>query len=250
MKKSIISTLFILTFLIIAFAGGKDKETFKEKVEKNKEVKVFFNLRDEIIDIDDERKLQSINSSSHTHIKTPMPEEFASAEIKDKVIKLLNEGLQVSAFVEGDIETLSKTKNGKYFYRDLSKLPDGFIAIVDIAGEYTRSGIYIPGNVNNGYKPILEVTNYMQIKSNLFFYEVNAGKVKKYGDMFLKSGVLLGYARTATKKTSKLENLEYMEANFPALPLLEEYTRKMFADTENFAKRKLKRHNKVVAKRK
>ncbi|PCJ28123.1 MAG: hypothetical protein COA97_02275 [Flavobacteriales bacterium] len=246
MRKSIISALAILLMTTAAFAG-KDKITLKEKVEQSKTVKVFFNVKSDIVDAEDERKLQLIDKSKHTSIKTAMPNEFASKEIKDQVIKTLNEGLQVgSAFVEGDISTLPESSKKATKYRDFSKLEDGLYAMVYITGEYTR---FLQRKEVEG-KTVFESSNRMEISSQIFFYEVIAGKVKKYGDMLMKSGVLLGHANTATKKTDKLESLSYMESNFPALPLLDEFKKTMFEYTTSFAKRKLKKHNKVVSKRK
>ncbi len=62
MRKSIISALAIVLVATSAFAG-KDKSTLKEKVEKSKTVKVFFNVG-EIIDQDNENKLKQTNPNA------------------------------------------------------------------------------------------------------------------------------------------------------------------------------------------
>ncbi|NQX97086.1 MAG: hypothetical protein HRT73_04285 [Flavobacteriales bacterium] len=245
MKKSIISALTILLMTTGAYAG-KDKTTLKEKIEKSKTVKVFFSVRD-IVDAEHERKLQQLKPKAKTDIRTNMPEAFSGTKIKKNVIKVLNDGLKVGeAFVEGDISSLPVSDKKNTSYRDLSKLPDGFYAIIDIYGEYTR----FLERKEVGGKTVFEATNRMAIKSHLFFYEVIGGKVKKYGSMLMKSGVLLGHASSALIKTDKLENLEYMEINFPATELLEGFIKTMTEYTVDFAARKLKKHNKVVSKRK
>jgi len=238
MKKSIISALAILLISTSAFAG-KDKSTLKEKVEKSKTVKVFFNVND-ILDQEHENKLQQANPKAKTDIRTTMPEAFYSAEIKKNVIKTLNDGLQVgSAFVEGDIAELPASSKKNTNYRDLSKLPDGFYAMVNVTGRYERFVSMSDGVVSNS----------MKIETNLFFYEVVGGKVKK-AKVNMGMGAFLGRANTETIKTDKLESIEYMEINFPASPLLVEYTRTMKENTTDVAARLLKKHNKVVSKRK
>lgn len=246
MKKPIITTLIIVLLSAIAYAGGDDKLTLKEKVEQAKEVKVFFDVRD-IVDQAAERKLQLLNPDAKTDIRTKMPEGFYDSEIKLNVLKFLNEGLNVgSAFVEADISVLPQVNNSKFQYRDLSKLPDGLYAIITIEGEYSR--FLETKQVEN--KMVEVATNGMEITSHIYFYEVIAGEVSKYGDMMMKSGVLLGNAKSAIVKSGKLENLEYMEANFPALPLLAEFKATMYRFTQDFAARQLKKHEKEIAKRK
>ena len=228
------------------FAGGDDKLTLKEKIEQNKEVKVFFTVRD-ILDENDERLLRASNPNAKTTIRTPMPAEFTSSEIKSSLLTRLNEGLQTgNALVEGDLSTLPESSSSKTHYRDLSKLADGFYAIVYIEGEYKRTieKKTVDGNV------VLDVSNKMEIRSHLFFYEVISGEAKKYGDMFMKSGVLLGNASSSTVKSAKLENLDYMEKTFPALSLFDEYKSSMRRFAEEFATKQLNKHNKAVSKRK
>jgi len=238
MRKSIISALAIVLVATSAFAG-KDKSTLKEKVEKSKTVKVFFNVND-ILDQDHENKLQQANPKAKTEIRTTMPKAFYSAEVKNNVIKTLNDGLQVgSAFVEGDVSELPLSSKKNTNFRDLSKLPDGLYAMVNVTGRYTRFVSMSDGVVSNS----------MKIEANLFFYEVTGGKVKKI-KVNMGMGAFLGRANTETIKTDKLESIEYMEINFPASPLLAEYTRTMNENLLSVTKRLLKKHDKAVAKRK
>jgi hypothetical protein len=250
MKRMVSSVLLILLISTGVYAG-KDKTTLKEKVEKNKPVKIFFSVR-EIIDQDDEDKLKQTNPKAKTDIRTVMPEAYYSSEIKSQVVKSLNDGMQVgSAFVEGNISTLPASSNKKTNFRDLSKLPDGFYAIIDIAGEYRRVGKTVPGNQENGYKPILEkVTNRLEIKAQLFFYEIADGKIKKYGDMLMKTGVLLATCGAAGKETKEYKSAKELESVYPTLSYLDMYKKTMLEYTNDFAARKLKKHNKVVSKRK
>lgn len=238
--------LAALAIGLTSFVGGDDEKlTFKELVEQSKPVKVFFTVR-EIVDENDERLLRAGNSKAKTPVRSAMPSEFFSADVKAGLIKQLNEGLQVGgAFVEGDIASLPESDNSKTQNRDLSKLPDGFYAIVDIGGEYTRSmqKRTVEGNL------VLEVLNFMEIKSHVCFYTIKGGEADKYGDMFSKS-TLLGNARSKTIKSDKIENLEYMEKTFPALSLLPEYKETMDKFARDFAGKQLKKHDKVVAKRK
>lgn len=244
MKTKLI--LIALALSSFSFTGGDDKLTLKEIVEQNKEVKVFFNLRD-IKDENDERMQQAANPNAKTALKTAMPADYAGSELKKEVLKILNEGLQVgNAFVEGDLSTLPESNNRKYHYRDLSKLPDGFYAIIDIDGEYTRTIL----KKDADGKTILEVSNWMEISSHLHFYSLAGGEATKYGGMFSKSGTLLGNARSATVKSTQLENLEYLEKTFPALSLLDEYKKTMYRFTKDFADKQLEKHNKSVSKRK
>lgn len=235
-----------LTLCLLSFSGGDDEKlTFKELVEQKKPVKVFFSVRD-IIDEYDEKLLKTGNPNAKTPVRTSMPPEFYSAEIKAGLIKQLNEGLQVAdVFVEGDISSLPESNNSKTQYRDLSKLPDGFYGLVDIEGEYTRTmqKRTVEGN------QVIEVLNFMEIKSHLSFYMVKGGEVDKYGDMLSKS-TLLGNARSKTVNSDKIENLEYMEKTFPALSLLSEYKETMDRFLKDFTDKQMKKHNKAVAKRK
>ena len=241
MKKAIIRT-FLLFGIVISFALSKDKITFKEKIESYKEVKVFFTLKDEIVDDAEDKKLQLLQPPQKTAIRTPTPTEFASTDIQEKVVSLLNEGLEINTFVIGDASILPKTDDYKYNYRDLSKIPDGFYAIVEIEGEYTRflEQVEVDG------KTAFKATNRMGIKSHLIFYEISSGKIKAY---LSKMGALLGHADAASTETDKLESLDYMEATFPALPLLDAYKKTMFEYVDDFAKKQLKKHNKTVSKR-
>ncbi|WP_317898719.1 hypothetical protein [Aurantibacillus circumpalustris] len=238
--------LLALAFCAKTFAGDGDKLTLKEKIEQNKVVKVFFTVRD-IIDENDERLLRASNPNAKTSIRTTMPSEYSNSEIKNSLMKTLNDGLQVgNAFVEGDIAELPESANSKTHFRDLSKLADGFYAIVYIQGEYNRTIVKntVAGNV------VLDVSNKMEIRSHLFFYEVVNSDVKKYGDMFMRSGVLLGNANSITVKSTQLENIDYMEKVFPALSLLDEYKSSMQRFASDFASKQLSKHDKAVSKRK
>ncbi len=250
MKKVSLSLVLIVIFCTVAFAG-KDKSTLKEKIENTKEVKVFFSVR-EIIDQEDENKLKQANPKAKTDIRTIMPEAYYSSEIKSQVINNLNDGLQLSgALVEGDVSNIPISDDKKTNYRDLTKLPDGFYLIVDIAGEYQRNGKTIPGNQTNGYKPILEkVTNRVEIKAQLFFYEIKDGKINKYGDMLMKTGVLLATCGGVGAETKDYVSAKELEGIYPPLSFIETYKKTLLEYTTDFAARKLKKHNKVVAKRK
>ena len=243
MKTRIKRVLAIAGIALISFAGGKDKITFKEKVESYDEVKVFFTLKEEIIDRSDENKLQQLSPPQKTKIRTSMPLEFAGPDIQEKVVSILNEGMQVNRFVLGDASILPKNEDSKYNYHDLSKLPDGFYAIVEINGVYTR---FLDRKEVDG-KSVFKASNRMGITSHLIFYEISGGKIKAY---LSKMGALMGHADATGTETTKLENLEYMESHFPALPLLDAYKSTMFEYMSDFAKRQLKKHNKAVAKRK
>ena len=170
MKKSITSTLIIILFSAIAYAGGKDDLTLKEKIENSKEVKLFFNVRTDIIDEADESKLRLTNPDAKTKVRTPLPISFYSKELKDEVIKILNTGIDVgNAFVEADASTLNATLEKNYCYKDLSGLSDGFYAMVYITGTYTR--FFQPSVKEVNGKMVDESTNRMEITSHLFFYE-------------------------------------------------------------------------------
>ncbi|MBL7932348.1 MAG: hypothetical protein JNL60_10620 [Bacteroidia bacterium] len=240
------SILAAIALGLTSFIGGDDEKlTFKEIVETNKPVKVFFSVG-EIIDENDEKRLRVGDPKAKTAVRTAMPPEFYSADIKSGVIKQLNDGLQVGdAFVEGDIASLPESTNSKTQNRDLSKLPDGFYAILDIGGEYTRSmqKRTVEGNL------VLEVLNFMEIKSRISFYNVKGGDAEKYGDAFSKS-TLLGNARSKTVNSDKIENLEFMEKTFPALSLLPEYKQTMERFLNDFTEKQMKKHNKAISKRK
>jgi len=244
MKKKLAAIAMALG--VLSFMSGDDeKMTFKELIEQNKPVKLFFSVR-EIIDEYDDRLLRTGNPQAKTPVRTAMPAEFYSNDIKAGVIKQLNDGLQVDgAIVEGDILSIPESGNSKTQNRDLSKLPDGFYAILDIEGEYTRSmqKRTVEGNL------VLEVLNFMEIKSHLCFYTLKGGEAEKYGDMFSKS-TLLGNARSKTIKSEKIENLEYMEKTFPALSLLPEYKETMDRLLREFTEKQMKKHLKAVSKRK
>lgn len=245
MKKLFLQTFALLLFAAKAYAGGDDKLTLKEKVEQSKEVKVFYCVR-EITDENDERLLKASNPEAKTLIHTAMPAEYAGKDIKDSILNILNRILEVGkTFVEGDASSLPESKNRKTQYKDLSKLPDGFYVLMDVSGEYTRT---IQKKVVDG-NTLLEVLNSMEITSHLHFYEVVKSEIEPYGDMFMRSGVLLGNAKTPVIKSERLENLDYMEKTFPALSLLKEYKESMYRLTNNFAEKQLKKHNKAVSKR-
>ena len=56
-------------------------------------------------------------------------------------------------------------------------------------------------------------------------------------------------ASSAATKLPNLEGLAYLEKNFPALSLLDTFTKTIKEYSGDFAARKLKKHNKVVSKR-
>jgi hypothetical protein len=250
MKKVSLSIMLLAMIISSAFAGDKEEKlTLKEKIENSKEVKLFFNVRTDIIDEADENKLKLTNPDAKTKIRTPLPVSFYSEEIKNEVIKILNTGLGVgNAFVEADASSLNATLERNHCYKDMSGLPDGFYAMVYITGTYTRFEDQTAKEVDG--KMVHESSNRMEIDSRLFFYEVEAGKVKKYGDVLMKSGILLGHASAQMIKTYKVEDLEFMETNFPAEPLLDGYKRTMYQFTKDFTERTMKKHEKALAKRK
>jgi len=246
MKKPILLFLSIALVSATVLSGGDEKLTFKEKVEQSKQVKVFFNLR-EIVDEYDENLLKAGNPDALTPVRTSIPADFAGNQIKDSVLNILNRGLEVgAAFVEGDITALPPSKNKKTQFRDLSGLPDGFYAIVDIFGEYKRT---IQKKVVDG-NTTLEAFHSMELKSKMYFYDVSKGEAERYGDMSIKSGVLLGNTSSRVVKSDKLENKEYMEMQFPPIMLYEEYKKTTYRFATSFAENQLKKHSKAVSKRK
>lgn len=237
MKKIGVSVLLLLICTITVFAGGKDKLTLKEKIEKTGEVKVFFSVRD-IYDKQDETKLQSSNMSAKTPIRTEMPAAFYSEEIQKGVLDNLNKGFEVGSFVKGEAAALVKSNNKKTEYIDFSKMPDGLVAIVDLSGIYTRT---FAGGMN--------YTHRMEIQANLFFFEVTGGVAKKI-KVNMGMGAFLGRATSKSKESDKMEELAFLETNFPPSDIYDEYVRTMGVNTQDFAARMLKKHNKVVSKRK
>lgn len=238
MKKVSLSIVLISMILTTAFAG-KDKLTFKEKIENSNEVKVYFNVT-EIIDRESDKKIKLTNPKGQTDIRTMMPNEFSSDDIKNNVITTLNTEMQVSAFKLGDVSELGTSSDKQTQFLDLTKLPDGIIAIVQVEGTYTRFVDMAKGG---------EVSNNLEIKTALFFYEIKGGVAKKI-KVNMGMGANLGSSKTVSITTPKLEGLDYLETNFPALPLLENYTNTMKEYTGDFAKRMLKKHNKAISKRK
>ena len=79
----------------VVFTGSKDKTTFKEDIENSKKVQVYFNVT-EIIDRESDRKIKQTNPKGQTDIRTTMPNEFSSINIKNNVITTLNTKMQVS----------------------------------------------------------------------------------------------------------------------------------------------------------
>jgi len=238
MKKVNLSIVLILSFSVTAIAG-KVKTTFKEKIENAKQVKVYFNVT-EIVDRESDRKMKQTDPNSSTDIRTTFPPEFSAAEIKNNVISTLNSEMQVDAFKLGEISELGTSTNKQTKYLDLTKLPDGIVAIVQVEGDYTRFVDMAKGG---------EVSNSMGIRANLFFYEIKGGVAKKI-KVNMGMGANLGTTKTATIKTPKLEGLAYLEANFPVLPQVEQYTETMKQYASDFAKRMLKKHLKAISKRK
>ncbi|MCB0402528.1 MAG: hypothetical protein KDD41_10625 [Flavobacteriales bacterium] len=238
MKKINASLLLLFALTLTAYAGGKEKETLKEQVEKNKPVQVIFSLG-EIVDEDDEKRLKATDPKAKTAIRTAIPDDFVSDGIRQKVVQLLNDGMQVgSAFVEGDATTLPVSDNPKQHRIDLDKLEDGLYVIIDVKGQYSR---FLDGQTN-------EATHRMEIDAHLFVYEVSGGKANKI-KLNMGMGVLLGEGKAAAVKAGSKGDLAYMEANFPASSVLEDYKRTMFQFTEDFAKRMLKKHEKALSKR-
>lgn len=246
MKKSICLLVSLFLISVSSQAGDDEKLTFKEKAEQQKELKIFFDLR-EIVDEKDELALKSSNPNAKTSIRTKIPDDFSAPELKALVLTNLNQGLELSnVFMEGDINTIPEVNNNKTQNRDFSKLPDGLYALAVIEGEYKR-------NINKKTvegKVVMDVSNGMEIKARLYFFEVKGGVVEKYGEGFSKSGVLIASAQASYTKTEQLQGLEYMEKTFPASALIPEYKRTLNTFTQDFAKNQLKKHNKTVSKRK
>ncbi len=238
MKKVSLSIVLIIIFGATAIAG-KDKTTFKEEIEGAQEVKVYFNVT-EIVDRESDRKMKQTNPKGQTDIRTVMPNEFSSNDIKNNVITTLNTEMQVSAFKLGDVSELGESSDKQTQYLDLSKLPDGIIAIVQVEGDYIRFVDMAKGG---------EVSNSMEIKANMFFYEIKGGVAQKI-KVNMGMGANLGSTKTSSIKTPKLEGLDYLEMNFSALSLLESYTNLIKEYSSDFAKRMLKKHEKSLSKRK
>jgi len=242
MKKLILGIFAIGILSSLTFSKGKDKSTFIEKVTANKPVQVLFNFNAEMIDADHERKLKQADKNAKTDIRTALPEGFYSQSLKNDIISHLNTGLELeNAFVEGDLSTVSK-KETAMGGLDLSGRADGLYAVFFVEGKYTRFG----SKKEVEGKTVFEWRNSLQIMSKLFFYEVIDGKMKSYGS---KTGVVLGLVNTPSTTTNQMESLSYMESNFNASDLLEEYQQKSLSNIDDFTRRKLKKHKKVISKR-
>ncbi len=242
MKKLILGVLAIGILSSLTVTKGKDKSTFVEKVVANKPVQVFFNYNPEMIDKSHEKKLKQGNKDAKTDCRSKLPSEFYNQAIKDGIINHLNTGLELKeAFVEGDISTVEKNSL-KMGGIDLSKLENGLYAVFYVDGDYTR---FLTKKEVEG-KTILEYKNSLQIMSKLFFFDVIDHKMKPYGS---KTGLVLGLVNSPSTVTPTLMNTQYMENNFPASKLLEEYTQKSFSNIDDFTRKKLKKHKKVVSKR-
>jgi|GEM_PF-1826835 len=242
MKKVILGILAIGILSSLALSKGKDKSTFVEKVVANQPVKVFFNFNPEMIDKDHERKLKQADKNAKTDIRTTLPSDFYGQSLKNDILSHLNSGLEMeNAFVEADLSTVSK-KATSMSGLDLSGMENGLYAVFNVEGEYTR---FVSKKDVDG-ATVFEWKNSLQIMSKLFFYEVIDGKMKSYGS---KTGIVLGLVNTPTKITNKMESLSYMESNFNDSTLLEQYKEKSLSNIDDFTRRKLKKHKKVVSKR-
>ena len=242
MKKIVFSFLVIGLLSSLTYSKGKDKKTFIEKVEANKPVKVFFNYNTEIIDKSHEKKLNQADKNAKTDCRSTFPSGFYNSTIKDGIISHLNSGLELEgAFVEGDISSVPED-DLKMGGLDLSSLEDGFYAVFYVDGDYTR---FLSKKEVEG-KTVFEYKNNLQIMSKLFFYEVVDHKMKAYGS---RTGLVLGLVSSSSLVTSNLENTEYMQINFPASALLDSYTQKSFSNVDDFTRKKLKKHKKVISKR-
>jgi hypothetical protein len=237
MKRLITGAIILVALSTTLFAKGKDKSTLKEKVEKQQEVFVFFNVRD-IYDRQDETRLQSSDMNAKTPIRSEMPQAFYTQEIQQGVVDNLNAGMQVSSFKMGDASTLVTTNNKKFQYVDFSKMPDGIVMIVDLSGNYTRT--FASGR---------NYTHRMEIEANLFVFEVKGGVAKKM-KVNMGMGAFLGRASSPSKESDKMEDVPFLEESFKPVDIHDEYVKTMTTNTQDFANRMFKKHEKQIAKRK
>ena len=242
MRKLVLGIFAIGILSSLTLSKGKDKSTFIEKVVANKPVQVLFNFNPEMIDKDHERKLNQADKNAKTDIRTPLLGDFYSQSLKNDIISHLNTGLELEgAFVEGDLSAVPK-KETNMGGLDLSVMPDGLYAVFYVEGVYSR---FVTKKEVEG-KTVFEWKNNLQIMSKLFFYEVIDGKMKSYGS---KTGLVLGLVSTPRIISNQMEGLDYMEMNFPASSMLDLYTEKSLSNIDDFTRRKLKKHNKVISKR-
>jgi len=234
MKKSIISILAILLMTTTAFAG-KDKTTLKEKIDRAEKISYYLDMRP----ITHKPKKASTGKMCKKFTeKTVFPLTF-EAEASN-MITLFSKEMGINSIVAEDMKNVPiKTFSGKSMY-DYSKggRKEGDLVIV-----LNFSGTYNAHKGNNS-SPDAD-WNTTTLKATLTILEVISGgrtKVLKTGD--------IAFVNASMVESKTCADYAFFTTNFPIESYKDDFKKSYQQKLTKFTGKIIKKHNKVISKRK
>ena len=230
MKKLLMILSAILGMALISIAGGKEKLTLKEKIDKAKTVKVYVDFQS----ITHNPNTQKGTGCTKFNDKTEFTSDYKN-EV-DNIIKKLNEGLSTDAFIKGDISTVPiKTFSNISMY-DYAKMEGEIAVSLTFSGMYkTTKGSTTDPNV---------IYNAMNFQVDVVFMEIINGRIK-----VIKQGKI-AFVNGGINEDSKCGDFAYFTSSFPLEKYVDEFKKSIDKKTTNITAAIMKKHNKVVEKRK
>ncbi|MEX1002881.1 MAG: hypothetical protein WDZ35_12260 [Crocinitomicaceae bacterium] len=230
MKKIILITILLFLAVPLTKAGGL---TLIEKILKQGETKVYVQFVPVIHDPGAVGGSTSPCASKKFDEVTEFTSDFKAHT--DKIIKMLNDRMEIEALKKGDITAVpvKKEMNGMKIY-DWSKAEDPFFALVTVSGSYKASADPSSGGVENS----------LWIPAQLQFIEMDGEK------MDIVEQTSLGTVISAKKTSKSCEGIDYFKENFPLDDHIEKFEENYTNKIERFAKKHLKKYKKAMKKKK
>jgi len=235
MKKNIISLIVFVGLSTISIAGGKDKLTIKEKIDKCDKISYYFDLQP----IVHNPKKSSTGKICVKFKETSIfPLSFQSEA--SNIIDLFSKQLNINSIVAEDINSVPiKTLSGRSMY-DYSKggRKEGDLVIV-----LTYSGTY-NSNKGNTSNPDANWSTVSLIANFTILEVISGGRTK-----VLKTGVIASYT-TSMVESNGCADFAFFTTNFPIENYLENFKESYVRKMTNYTSWIIKKHEKALKKRK
>jgi hypothetical protein len=230
-----IATVLMLLAAITFQVSG---QTLKERIDQNKEIKVYLSNLDVRHNPNTNPPPGSQNKGTGCKAfteTTPFPADYIEAE--KQVIDLLNKGFGTTTFIAGDISVVPLFASGMQKGNpDWLKLGEPLVVWILTSGTY---------NVEiEGLGSMVGLVNSLSIDSYLSFYGIVDGKIKVLGNKNLVT------KKTPTIKTKVCDDYAYFVKNFPLSSLLDAFKSGIAEKTTDFATKEMASYEKAMKKKK
>ena len=226
--------LILLSGIVLNSFG----QTIKERIDQNKEVKVYFMNYDIVHNPNTQPPMGSTNGGTgcpRFTETTPLPAEYAEAA--KQVIELMNKGFNTTAFIVGDIANVPvKMKVPGADLYDWLKLGEPLAVNVITTGAYTVE--------NGGLMGEKKLSDFLLMNSTLTVIGITEGKAKALATKII---VWESSPKIPVKECS---NYETFVKNFPPFSLIEPFKTSLATKTGDFIEKEMAAYEKAMKKKK